>query len=66
MSFQCTDCSFSGRRSGSGGQCPACGSFNLVRSKVSVEKKPPGKLRLVLLVALWAYLIAHILWKLSH
>ena len=65
MSYYCKDCSYRGISSGRDGGCPACGSFNISRVKRE-EKEPPGKRRLVLLIALWAYLIGMIIWKLYH
>ena len=67
MAYFCTDCSYRGKVSGQVGECPACGSFNLVKRQTTVEAKPPpGKWRLVVLVLLWGYLIAMIIWKLNH
>jgi predicted ATP-dependent serine protease len=66
MTYFCNDCSYRGKKSGQGGECPACGSFNLVSSKAQQEEPPPAKWRLVLLAVLWAYLIAMIIWKLLH
>jgi DNA-directed RNA polymerase subunit RPC12/RpoP len=65
MKYFCKDCSYRGTSSGQDGGCLACGSFNLVKVKREQEK-PPGKLRLVLLIVLWAYLIGMIIWKLYH
>lgn len=64
MAFFCTDCSYRGTTSGQVGECPACGSFNLgkIGGKKKVEKH--NKIRLAILVALWTYLAALIIWKL--
>ena len=65
MTFLCKDCSYRGITSGQAGECPACGSFDLARASRKEDEKPPGKWRLVVLGALWAYLIALIIWKLN-
>lgn len=65
MIYLCKDCSYRGKKCGQAGECPACGSFNIGRGQAA-EKKPPGKARLALLVALWAFLFALIIWKLNH
>jgi DNA-directed RNA polymerase subunit RPC12/RpoP len=64
MAYYCSDCTYRGQQTGPGGRCPACGSAALRAGRRSEESKPPGKLRLYLLVGLWAYLVCHILWKL--
>ena len=64
MTLYCNDCSYRGKTSGQGGECPACGSFNLTRGQTTSNEPPPAKWRLVLLVGLWSYLIIHISWKL--
>lgn len=66
MPYTCKDCSYRGKSSGQEGKCPACGSYNIGTAKADSQKKPRGKFRLVLLILLWAYLIAHITWKLVH
>jgi len=63
MAYYCSDCSYRGVNSGAAGECPACGSYALTRKLDTQEDPPPAKWRLVLLVALWSYLIGHILWK---
>jgi hypothetical protein len=66
MAYYCKDCSYRGITSGQGGECPACGSYRIHReTAVTEKKKPPGKLRPILLVILWAYLIVHLIWKLN-
>ncbi len=66
MIYDCTDCSYSGANSGRKGECPACGSFSLVRRRGEGEETPPpSRWRIVLLVALWTYLLIHVVWKLS-
>ena len=67
MNYVCKDCSYRGSKSGQDGSCPACGSFNLSRTTGRETEAPkPGKLRLVLMVGLWVYLIGLIIWKLKH
>ena len=65
MKYHCTDCTYSGRTSGRAGECPACGSHALVRRKQRVAENPRSRWRIGLLVALWAYLIIHVFWKLN-
>jgi hypothetical protein len=65
MSYFCNDCSYRGTKSGQGGECLACGSFALSKGSPVAEKKTPNKVRLLVLVALWAYLIGTIAWKLQ-
>ena len=67
MAYHCKDCSYRGEKSGQLGECPACGSYNIVkRSSTLLEQPPPTKWRLVVLVLLWGGLIAMIIRKLSH
>ena len=66
MAYFCKDCSYRGKVSGQAGECPACGSFNLDKGQTAKEKPPPAKWRLILLAVLWGYLIAMIIWKLTH
>lgn len=67
MAYHCKDCSYRGEKSGQLGECPACGSYNIVkRSSTLKEQPPPTKWRLVVLVLLWGGLIAMIIRKLSH
>ena len=66
MAYHCKDCSYRGVKSGQLGECPACGSFNIGRESSAEEKPRPGKLRITLLIGLWAYLIALIIWKLFN
>jgi len=65
MAYYCSDCSYRGTTSGQGGECPACGSFRITKPRVTREKPQPKRSHLVMLVLLWAYLIAHITWKLN-
>lgn len=65
MAYYCNDCSYRGTKSGQVGECQACGSFNISRGRVQQEKAAPGKIRLGILVVLWAYLIGMIIWKLN-
>ena len=64
MAYYCPDCSYSGATAGLRGECPACGSLAMVKRKNTEEKAKPSKWRLVLLAALWAYLIGHVSYKL--
>ena len=65
MVYHCKDCSYRGEKSGPLGECPACGSYNIVNRVVALnEQKPPAKWRLVVLVVLWGALIAMIIGKL--
>ena len=66
MIYTCKDCSYRGKKSGQDGSCLACGSFNIGRASSAEEKPKPGKLRMTLLIGLWAYLVALIIWKLVH
>lgn len=67
MTYHCKDCSYRGIKSGQLGECPACGSYNIVKHALtSKEQPPPAKWRLVALLLLWGYLIAMIIWKLIH
>ena len=67
MSYFCRDCSYRGKVSGQGGECPACGSRAIVVTRVELEEqKPPATWRLVLLAGLWGTLIIMIIRKLLH
>ncbi|MCX2979500.1 hypothetical protein EYC98_01345 [Halieaceae bacterium IMCC14734] len=68
MAYYCYDCSFRGKKRGKNGHCPACDSPNFRAEKADKqeEKNKNPAWRLVLLVALWAYLIGHIAWKLNN
>jgi hypothetical protein len=66
MIYTCKDCSYRGKSSGPDGSCLACGSFNLARASSPQEAPKSGKLRISLLIGLWVYLIALIIWKLYH
>ena len=66
MAYYCSDCSYRGNTGGSNGECPACGSFNLVRGQPREETPPPARWRLLVLGLLWAWLLAMIIWKLSQ
>lgn len=66
MAYYCKDCSYRGVTSGQGGECPACGSYQIHREALAAQqKKTPGNLRPMVLVILWSYLIAHLIWKLN-
>lgn len=65
MIYLCKDCSYRGKVGGQLGECPACGSFNVVRNRGTKEEKPPpSRWRMVLMVLLWGYLVALVVWKL--
>mgnify|MGYP001546927877 CR=1 FL=1 len=66
MTYFCKDCSYRGKTSGQGGECPACGSHQLVGGKIKEDEPPPPRWRLYLLIGLWTYLIGHITWKLLN
>ena len=67
MDYFCKDCSYRGKKSGQDGACPACGSFNISRQGAEQQTvRKNNKLRLVILVGLWVYLIGLIIWKLKH
>ncbi|MCB1845880.1 MAG: hypothetical protein KDI04_00465 [Halieaceae bacterium] len=67
MDYFCKDCSYRGKKSGRDGACPACGSFNISRQGAEQQTvRKNNKLRLVILVGLWVYLIGLIIWKLNH
>lgn len=67
MAYLCKDCSYRGLKSGQLGECLACGSYNIVRRATTLKEQPqPTKWRLVLLIALWGFLIAMIIGKLVH
>ena len=67
MDYFCKDCSYRGKKSGQDGACPACGSFNISRQQAEQQTvRKNNKLRLVILVGLWVYLIGLIIWKLNH
>ena len=66
MIYTCKDCSYHGKTSGQDGSCLACGSFNLVRAPAQEEPVKSGRLRVSLLIALWAYLIGLIIWKMNN
>ena len=64
MAYLCKDCSYRGIKSGQLGECPACGSHNLVKLAMTFkEQTRPTKWRLVILAALWIFLIALIIEK---
>jgi predicted ATP-dependent serine protease len=67
MAYHCKDCSYRGQKSGQLGECPACGSYNIVKRSLEFEDQaPPAKWRVVVLVLLWGCLIAMIIGKLIH
>jgi hypothetical protein len=63
MSSRCLDCSYKAGKKFPGGNCPACGSFNIKTSgsieKVSwePEKRQRTFLETVLMLQLWAIII---------
>lgn len=65
MAYLCKDCSYRGKKSGQLGECQACGSHNLAQRSATFKEQPPSaKWRLVVLAALWGFLIALIIGKL--
>jgi predicted ATP-dependent serine protease len=68
MAYQCQDCSHKSRKMPQG-ECPACGSRNIRNlNKVNLgdsEAPKRSPWRLVVLVALWAYLAYALVDKLS-
>ena len=65
MVYHCKDCSYRGDKSGPLGECPACGSYNIVNRAMAINERPaPAKWRLVVLVLLWGTLFAMVIWKL--
>lgn len=65
MIYTCKDCSYSGNQTSQDGSCLACGSHNLERKGAKQAPAKSGKWRVSILVALWAYLIGLIIWKLD-
>lgn len=67
MAYLCKDCSYHGTKSGQLGECPACGSYNIVKHSTAPSKQPPpAKWRLVVLVLLWVLLFILIIGKFIH
>jgi len=67
MDYFCKACSYHGKASAAGGECPACGSFDLVVPRPAgeqAEESAPARWRMVVLVGLWGYFLLLILWKL--
>ena len=64
MTYYCQDCTYRGQTAGPTGDCPACGSFALVRAKKTDEEPPRGNLSLYIMFALWTVLLLMIAWKL--
>lgn len=68
MAYICKDCSYRGKRGGELGGCPACGSFNMVLegAEPAGQDKPPGNpaLRMKILVGLWVFFFALVIFKL--
>jgi hypothetical protein len=67
MVYYCRDCSYKGTKRSANGYCPACGSARIgLQGKTAEAEDPaPRRTQLVLVVLLWAYLIAHVSWKLT-
>lgn len=65
MTYYCSDCSYRGKKSGALGECPACGSYNLVKRQAGDDHKTakPARWRLVVVTLLWGYLLALVAWK---
>ena len=67
MAYYCKACSYRGMKSGHLGECPACGSYDIVKdSAAAKEKTVPTKWRLVVLVLLWSCLAIMIIEKLVN
>ncbi len=67
MAYFCKDCSYRGTKSGQLGECLACGSYNTTKRSITFKEQPqPTKWRLVILVALWGFLIAMVIGKLVN
>lgn len=67
MAYYCNDCSYRGKTSGQGGQCAACGSFNVsARRMQAKEKETPPLWHKIALVSSWTLLIILIIWKLIN
>ena len=65
MAYFCKDCSYRGKTSGQGGQCPACGSFNIAAERLApAEQEGPPRWHKIALVASWSLLLVLIVWKL--
>lgn len=66
MVYLCKDCSYRGKMSGQGGECPACGSFNMVRRRAAQNEvsKKTAKWRFATMLLLWACLLALVTSKL--
>ena len=65
MAYFCKDCSYRGKTSGQGGQCPACGSFNIAAERLApAEQEGPPRWHKITLVASWSLLLVLIVWKL--
>ena len=65
MAYYCNDCSYRGKVSGQGGQCPACGSFNVSVGRTQTEEQEgPPPWHKPALITSWALLLILIAWKL--
>ncbi len=66
MRYTCRDCSYSGQKSGPGGACAACGSFNVSASRATEPtEKPKSPLwHRIALVTTWSLLLILIARKL--
>ena len=63
MAYSCSACSYRGQTTGTAGECPACGSYDLKRKLLQQPEAPPSKWRIYLLVALWSCFIGLVAWK---
>ena len=60
MGYRCDDCSYLGDQAAADGSCPACGSLSFTGQSGRGDDADDGrhsKLRLALVVVLWAVLI---------
>ncbi|GAB3273836.1 hypothetical protein [Parahaliea aestuarii] len=68
MAYLCRDCSYRGKKGGSGGACPACGSFNVTLSGAAPpqreEQSGNSALRIRILIGLWLLFFALVAQKL--
>lgn len=66
MAYICKACSYRGKKGGSMGECPACGSFDMVLEGAVQREEAPrnNRLRLTLLAVTWTWFLGLVVWKL--
>ncbi|WP_116367645.1 hypothetical protein [Parahaliea mediterranea] len=68
MAYLCRDCSYRGKKGGSGGACPACGSFNMTLAGAAPPERQVDSgnsaRRIRLLIGLWVLFFALLAQKL--